>query len=113
MLNTNIEEAPKLSPVDGLTIHIVGNTQKMMLSYIIAKPGAFVPLHNHPHDQIGVCIKGSGELFSGEKIIQTKPGTSWTIPGGESHYWKNTCQEECILIECFSPPREDYLAIAK
>lgn len=113
MKSSNLSNAPKVSPIDGVTIIILGNTSKMMLTYIVAKPGALVPIHDHPHDQIGTCIKGKGELFSGEKIFETLPGTSWTIPGGESHYWKNTNEEDTILIECFAPPREDYLSKAK
>jgi quercetin dioxygenase-like cupin family protein len=84
-----------------------------MLVYITAKPGAVIASHSHPHDQIGTCVQGAGELVSGGRRLKTVPGASWTIPGGEPHEWRSTSKEDTILIECFSPPREDYLSKAK
>ena len=110
--STNLT-APKMSPADGIEITILGHTDKVMLTYITAQPGSIVPSHSHTHDQVGTCIVGEGELISGAKKHKTFPGTAWTIPGTEIHEWKNTGKGVAILIECFSPPREDYLAKAK
>lgn len=113
MNTNNVEKAPRMSPATGVEIRIIGSGEKVMLTYIIAKPGAIVPDHKHPHEQIGTCIQGEGVLTSGGKSFKTVPGASWYIPGGESHDWKCTSKGETILIETFAPPREDYLAKAK
>jgi mannose-6-phosphate isomerase-like protein (cupin superfamily) len=47
------------------------------------------------------------------KQFKTIPGACWLIHGGSSHSWVNTSKGETILIEAFSPPREDYIAKAK
>ena len=113
MKPNTIDKAPKVSPAKGVEIVIIGSTDRVMLTYITAQPRAVVPDHSHPHDQIGTCIQGEGTLTSGGKKLKTLPGTSWTIPGGESHDWVNTSRGVSVLIECFSPPREDYAAKAK
>jgi quercetin dioxygenase-like cupin family protein len=113
-MNTNSwEKAPRMNPVTGVEIRIIGSGEKVMLTYIIAKPGAIVPDHKHHHEQIGTCIQGEGVLTSGGKSFKTIPGASWYIPSSESHDWKNTSKGETILIETFAPPREDYLSKAK
>ena len=113
MKTSNLEKAPKMSPAQGVEIKIIGSGDKCMLTYITAQPGAIVPEHNHHHEQIGTCIKGEGILTSGGKTYKTTVGTSWTIPSGEVHDWKCTSKTEAVLIETFSPPREDYLSKAK
>jgi quercetin dioxygenase-like cupin family protein len=113
MKTTTYQKAPKVSPVPGVEITIIGNTDRVMLTYITAQPGAVIPSHAHPHDQVGTCVQGEGELVSGNGKHKTIPGTAWTIPGGEAHDWKNTGTGVAILIETFCPPREDYLAKAK
>ena len=102
-----------MSPAKGVEIIILGHSDRVMLTHIIAQPGAIVPDHIHPHDQIGTCIQGEGILTSGGKTFKTVPGSSWNIPGGESHDWRNISKGVTILIETFAPPREDYLAKAK
>ena len=113
MKTNSVEKAPRMSPAKGIEIIILGYSDKVMLTHIIAKPDSVVPSHSHPHDQIGTCIKGEGILVSGGKTYKTIPGASWYIPGGEVHEWKNTAQGETVLIETFAPPREDYLLKAK
>ena len=109
----SIDKAPRVSPAKGVEIIILGHSDKVMLVHIIAQQGSVIADHSHPHDQIGTCIRGEGELVSGGKKFKTVPGASWSIPGGETHSWINTAKSETILIETFSPPREDYLSKAK
>jgi quercetin dioxygenase-like cupin family protein len=113
MNTSSWEKAPRLTPAPGVEIRILGSGEKVMLVYIIAQPGAVVPDHKHPHEQIGTCIKGEGLLTSAGKKFKTVAGASWQIPGGESHDWVNTGMSEAILIETFGPPREDYASKAK
>jgi quercetin dioxygenase-like cupin family protein len=113
MKTYSIENAPRLSPVTGVELRILGSCEKVMLVYNITQPGAVIPEHSHPQDQVGTCIKGEGVLTSGGKKFKTIPGVCWSIPGGESHAWINTGKGEAVLIEAFSPIRDDYLAKAK
>jgi quercetin dioxygenase-like cupin family protein len=113
MKTNSWEKAPRMSPAEGVDIRIIGSGEKVMLTYIVAQPGAVVPDHKHPHEQIGTCIKGEGVLTSGGKKFKTVAGASWYIPSNEPHDWVNTSKGETILIETFAPPRDDYLSKAK
>ena len=112
MKTNSLEKALRLSPTKGIEIIILGYSDRVMLTHIIAKPGSIIPIHSHIHDQIGTCVQGEGELISGSQKFKTVPGVSWNILSGELHEWRNTSKGETILIEAFAPPREDYLAKA-
>jgi quercetin dioxygenase-like cupin family protein len=68
---------------------------------------AVIPTHGHPHEQTGYLISGQLEfVINGENII-VNPGDSWNIPGDVEH--SATATDETVVIEVFSPVREDYL----
>ncbi len=68
--------------------------------------GGCVTMHNHPQVQTGYCIKGAIDLeVNGEKAV-CRPGSAWVIPGGADH--ETTATEPYIIVEIFSPVREDY-----
>ena len=69
--------------------------------------GADLPRHSHPHEQTGYLVSGEIELSIGDETHQVKPGDSWCIAGGVEH--KATVLEDSVVIEVFSPVREDYI----
>lgn len=82
--------------------------EKMMISVVDIQPQAIVPLHDHPHEQMGILISGELTFEIGDEKLTLKPGDCWRIPGGVPH----TCQagdEVVKAIDIFSPVREDYL----
>lgn len=112
MKSINIRNAPKLSPVKGLVMDILGSGEKLTLIHMIFQPGVVVPMHSHPNEQIGTCIKGEGTLVSGGKTVRAYPGASWTIPAGEPHEF-TAGAKPVTIIEAWSPPREDYVAMSR
>lgn len=71
--------------------------------------GAAVPMHKHPQEQTGYVVKGSLRFDVDGQIIVTKPGDSWNIASNVPH--SAEALEETVVIEVFSPAREDYLAL--
>lgn len=69
--------------------------------------GAVIPAHQHPHEQTGYLASGRVRFFGEEGEIIAGPGTSWTFRGGVLHGAE--ALEESVVIEVFSPLREDYL----
>ncbi len=108
-----LEEAPKLAPVEGVDMAILGSGERLTLIRIVVEPGAVVPMHSHPNEQIGTCVEGEGELTSGGAVVKARPGASWAIPGGEPHEFVAKGSRPVVIVEAWSPPREDYLAMAK
>jgi unsaturated pyranuronate lyase len=69
--------------------------------------GSTIPIHSHPHEQTGYLVSGKMIFNLKDKTIKAEAGDSWNIPGGEEH--GVDVIEDCILIEVFSPVREEYL----
>lgn len=69
--------------------------------------GSVVPVHTHPHEQIGYVVSGR-VLFEidGEKK-ELKPGDSYLVSGAVPHGVEML--EDAVCIDIFSPVREEYL----
>ena len=102
-------KAPKLETVHGRhgSILIVG--EKAMMMKLKVEPGIPTPPHSHPHEQMGHLLEGQGTLFVGDETREIVAGTSFWIPPDAPHNFDATGDESAVLIEAFSPPREDYL----
>ena len=84
--------------VKGVSIKTLVYGDKTLMVEVHFEKGAHLPLHSHPHEQFQV---------EGEKHI-AKPGDSWNIAGDVEH--SATGLEQSVVIEVFSPVREEYLA---
>ena len=96
---------------DGVDRRTLGTTDESMLCEFRLAQGAKVPLHHHMNDQVGYIVSGVLELTIGETTHQLRPGDSYAIPGGIEHHALAT--EDCVIIDCFSPPRSDYRTEAR
>lgn len=103
------EEAPKLETVKGRhgVILVVG--ERAMMMKLTVEPGIPTPPHSHPHEQMGHLIQGEGTLYVGDESTKIQAGTSFHIPPNAPHNFDATGNAPAILIEAFSPPREDYI----
>ncbi len=71
--------------------------------------GSIIPAHSHPHEQTGYLVSGRMSFTIAGKTFETGPGDGWNIPGGVEH--RVEVFEDCVVIEVFSPVREDYLPL--
>jgi len=69
--------------------------------------GSVIPQHQHPHEQTGYLVSGRMTFVIAGESFETRPGDGWNIPGGVSH--SVDVLEDCVVVEVFSPVREDYL----
>lgn len=79
---------------------------KMMLIEVTLDPGAVVPSHTHPHEQTGYVVSGRMRLQIAHEVQDLNPGDAYMIPGGVEH--QATALEPLVIIDVFSPPREEY-----
>jgi quercetin dioxygenase-like cupin family protein len=90
----------------GVTAKIASG-ERMMLSLVTLAPGAIVPMHSHPHEQMGMLVSGTMELtIEGETRALAGIGMFF-IPGGVPHAAK-AGPGGAVTLEAFSPPREEY-----
>jgi quercetin dioxygenase-like cupin family protein len=79
-----------------------------MLNLIDFEPGAVVPLHSHPHEQLGIVLRGMQALVVGGVPRELGPLEGYVLPGGVEH--SAYCGPEgALVLDVFSPVREDYL----
>lgn len=97
-----------LEEVDtGLTRQIMGYTPNLMLVRVFFKKGAIGYKHSHPHEQVTYVEKGKFEVeIDGKKEILVE-GDAFVIEPELEH--GAVCLEDGILIDTFSPMREDFI----
>jgi quercetin dioxygenase-like cupin family protein len=77
-----------------------------MVIEVTLDKGAVVPMHDHPHEQVGYVVRGRVQfVINGETLI-AETGDSYAIAGGIPH--EATALEDSVVIDVFSPPREEY-----
>ena len=91
----------------GVDLRVVAGTG-LMLSVVEFAPGAEVPEHAHPHEQMGLLVSGRLEFTVGGHTRILHPGDLWRIPGGVPHR-AVALDGPAVALDAFHPIREDYL----
>ncbi len=105
------EAAPQVEMLPGIHRRTMGITDEVMLCEFFLVRGAVVPEHNHMNDQVGYVIYGRLELTINGQTCVCEAGTSYAVPGGVLHSARALI--DCLVIDTFSPPRNDYRTEAK
>ncbi len=79
---------------------------RLMLVEVTFDYGAVVPMNTHPHEQTGYLISGRFLFELGDEKRELGPGDCWLVPSNVPH--QVTALEPCLLVDVFSPPREEY-----
>jgi quercetin dioxygenase-like cupin family protein len=91
----------------GVSRKILGWDNQIMMVKVKFEKGAIGSAHQHFHTQATYCAAGEFEFTIGEKVQIIKAGDGVYIPPQLVH--GTVCLEEGILIDVFSPVREDFL----
>jgi len=81
--------------------------ERALLTEFSLEEGAVIPVHKHPHEQIGYLKSGRIIFLTEGKEYPLGPGSSWAIPGETEHSVR--VLEKAEVLEIFIPIREDYL----
>jgi len=98
----DIEEREIVPGYRGKFVH----SEDMTLAYWDVDPGAELPEHSHPHQQIANVLEGKFEFTVDGDTRVLEPGMIVVIPGGVAHGGK--ALTICRLLDAFHPAREDY-----
>ena len=78
-----------------------------MINLIDFEAGATVPLHSHPHEQLGIVLEGMQVLVVEGVAHELGPMEAYVLPGGVEH--SAYCGPEgALVLDVFAPVREDY-----
>jgi quercetin dioxygenase-like cupin family protein len=107
----NLEKAPKFTQIEGLETTVLTGLcgEKMMMVLNATLPGCTVPLHSHPHEQMGMVYAGKAKLRIGDEERIVKKGDFFCIPSNVPH--SDTClsDEPFVMLDVFYPVRKDFI----
>src|SRR5437762_2271139 len=104
----NWSTIPVEHPAEGIERQMVVGQQLMICRFRFA-PLLVTPEHRHPHEQMSMVISGRVRFFvEGEERIAS-PGDVLHFPSNCLH-GATMMDEEVVLIDIFTPVREDFLA---
>jgi quercetin dioxygenase-like cupin family protein len=78
-----------------------------MLNLVELQPGAVVPLHRHPHEQLGLVVRGELVLTVDGVEHSLGPLEGFALPGGVEH-GARCGPQGALVLDVFQPVREDY-----
>ena len=93
----------------GLKRQIMGYDEHLMLVKVNFDEGAVGILHEHYHSQVTYVESGEFEMKIGEETRTLKAGDAfYVVP----HVWHGcVCTKPGVLLDIFSPAREDFLGM--
>ncbi|MDQ3801081.1 MAG: cupin domain-containing protein [Acidobacteriota bacterium] len=106
-LVTDWDEIPVERTAEGIERQMVVGRNVMMCRFRFA-PFVVTPEHSHPHEQMTLVVRGSVKfIIEGEERV-VSAGDVLHFPPNNRH-GATMLDEEVILIDIFSPIREDFL----
>ena len=106
--HVNWSTIPVASPAEGIERQMVVGQNLMICRFRFA-PLLVTPAHRHPHEQTSLVMSGRVRFFiEGEERI-CSAGDVLHFPSNCLH-GATMMDEEVVLIDIFTPLREDFLA---
>jgi len=97
-----------LTPVDqGVERRILGHDGQLMMVQVTFAQGAIGARHHHPHRQVTYVAAGVFSVTIGDETRDLQRGDSFFVPPDVDH--GVVAREAGVLIDVFSPGREDFL----
>lgn len=106
-----ISHLPRFDPIPGITMSVMAGG-RVMANWVRIESGVSVPTHSHEHEQVGLVLEGEIAMTIGDETRTLRPGHAYTIPGNFPHA-ATAGPSGCLVLDVFSPPREDYRAAAE
>lgn len=92
---------------DGVSRQIMGYDVSVMMVKVKFEKGAIGAAHHHHHSQTSYVASGKFELTIGDEKKMISVGDGFFVSPNKVH--GVVCLEPGILIDVFSPLREDFL----
>lgn len=100
-------EMPWQQAGEGAQRQVLGYDDKVMIVKVSFEKDAIGPMHSHSHSQATYIESGLYDMTIGDETKRIGPGDGYYVPPHVEHGIK--CLEAGVLIDVFSPVREDFL----
>jgi quercetin dioxygenase-like cupin family protein len=99
-------EAKSINALPGLTRKTLAQSPSMMICEFTFNAHVEIPIHSHPHEQVGYLVEGKVEMtIDGVKYVLDKGDSYCALPNVPHGAFT---LKPSIIVDTFSPPREDY-----
>ena len=105
-----VAELPSFAPAPGVMMSVMSGLN-VMANWVRIEPNSSVPLHAHPHEQLGLVLEGAITMQIADQNRTLVPGDCYAIPGNLPHA-AVAGPNGCLVVDIFSPVREEYVAAA-
>lgn len=95
------------NPEPGITRRILARGGSIMGVEVSFQKGAVGSLHQHVHEQVSYIVSGSFEYTVDGNVYQLKAGDSYYVPPNALH--GVVALEDSVILDIFTPQREDFL----
>ena len=92
---------------DGVVRQMI-HGERLMVCRLTIAARTVTPIHSHVHEQITLVERGSADFFVEGERKTARAGDVLLFPSNIGH-GATTLDEEVVLIDIFSPPREEFL----
>ena len=106
-LHTDWAKVPVENIAEGIERQMIIG-EKIMVCRLRFAPNTVTPAHDHPHEQMTFVEQGRVLFTIGDTERVAKAGDALHFPSGVWH-GATMLEEEVVLIDIFSPIREDFL----
>jgi quercetin dioxygenase-like cupin family protein len=106
-LVTDWTKVPTEQVADGIKRQMIVGENVMVCRFTF-DPFVVTDVHSHPHEQVTLVVKGKAKFTIDGLAVIVAEGDVLHFPPHNSH-GATMLDEEVILIDIFSPIREDFL----
>jgi quercetin dioxygenase-like cupin family protein len=97
---------PEVEAVPGVHRRVLSCGDGVMVVQFRIAEGAEVPVHTHPHEQVGHVVSGRMRFRLGDEERELGPGEGYAVPGNVPHGAVGVT--DTIAVDSFHPVRDDY-----
>ena len=100
------DRAEAVEMLPGLVRRTLVSDDRLMICRFDLEKGVEIPGHSHSQDQAGYVVSGRIRVSVEGESSDLEPGDSYSAPSGAVH--SAIALERSVVVDTFSPPREDY-----
>lgn len=100
------EDAMPVNMMPGLLRRTLAVGESMMICQFDLDLGVVIPVHSHPHEQVGYVARGLVRLTVDGQSFDLGPGDCYSAPSWTEH--GALALQPSVVVDTFHPPREDY-----
>jgi quercetin dioxygenase-like cupin family protein len=107
----SLNDTPSFGLAPGATARALFG-ERSMLNLVELDPDATVAIHSHPHEQLGLILRGSMTMTIGDVQREIRTDDAYVVPSGVSH-GGTAGPDGAVVLDVFAPVREDYREAAE